>query len=481
MAINDIVVSIAGGSISGDVQSSRTLLVSSGTTEIGPAIINQADWENELSALGVSSTSKLYKMVEQYFTPSNKLASAPKDVAVYEKVSGTDYDDALDALSFSDFYTVCIDSSSDADNATMNTWVQSETDPPRFFLGQTDTKTLAASYDNPRSAFIVNDKVATTGYQEISSSPTKFVGDTVPAITTGTYSLDITIDGGSLNQLNALSIADTDDWDDIAATIQSDLRSATGSTETVTVTTEGKIKVSSATSGLGSSVVVAEGTGAAADGGLIAAIDGLTDYSSTIETAVDGAWDFMQVGWVSRKLAGGEPYKDWKWKDIPGSVATDYSVSDLTTIRNSFMQSYVEKNSIAYTDGGTTTQKNLFIDLRFGNDFIKLEMENDLVELFANEETIPLDNTGIRQIEQAIRKRLKIWGDRGYIARITPESSEADKSKSDDKVYMFRVIMPTRSEISDANRASRILEDARFSFTPAGSFHKVEVSGSFAA
>ena len=97
-SLNDIVVNISGGTLSGDVLSNRFLLVSDGATEIGPVIINQADYVNELAVAGVSSTEKLYKMVEQYFTPDPLVNQTPSDVAIYRKQTATAYVDALNAL-----------------------------------------------------------------------------------------------------------------------------------------------------------------------------------------------------------------------------------------------------------------------------------------------------------------------------------------------------------------------------------------------
>jgi len=128
---------------------------------------------------------------------------------------------------------------------------------------------------------------AVAGYQEIASTPVDFNGITVPAIAANTYDLDVTIDGGALNQL-AFAIAVTDDWDAIVAVIEAALQVATGSTETVVIE-DGRIKITSATTGPASSVLIAAGTAGSGGGDILAYIDAsVSNMTTAILTAVVG-------------------------------------------------------------------------------------------------------------------------------------------------------------------------------------------------
>ena len=135
-----------------------------------------------------------------------------------------------------------------------------------------------------------SQEAQSAGLQEISSTPTSFVGATVPAIAAATYDLDIDIDGLGVQQVG-VAILITDDWDTIAAAIQAALRVLTGSTETVQIIS-GRIRVTSATTGAGSTVDIADGTLGSAGGGLLAYIDAsVANMTTTIETAQDGSDD----------------------------------------------------------------------------------------------------------------------------------------------------------------------------------------------
>lgn len=108
-------------------------------------------------------------------------------------------------------------------------------------------------YDAP----VAGTAVPAAGYATISNSIAALVGATVPALPSATYKVDIAIDG--TNYALSVPLLVADDWTGIAAKIQVALRAATSSTETVAIA-DGKIKVTSATTGTSSTVLIAKGT-----------------------------------------------------------------------------------------------------------------------------------------------------------------------------------------------------------------------------
>jgi len=128
-------------------------------------------------------------------------------------------------------------------------------------------------------------KAAAAGYGTLSSAPLTFVGATVPALASATYDIDIEIDGTNYPCPTPLLVGD--DWDGIAAKIQVVLRALTSSTETVAIAA-GKVLVTSATTGTSSSVRITEGTTGSAGGGLIDAINQVTNMTVTVDVPIDG-------------------------------------------------------------------------------------------------------------------------------------------------------------------------------------------------
>lgn len=129
--------------------------------------------------------------------------------------------------------------------------------------------------------------LSTTGSQGVSSTPTTFIGATVAGISAEDYDLDVKADTTATRQL-VVSLTATDDWNTIAAALQVALRLETGSTETVTIA-GGQILVTSAKQGTGSAIRISAGTAGSGGGDLLAAIDALVGYATTVEDPADGS------------------------------------------------------------------------------------------------------------------------------------------------------------------------------------------------
>lgn len=417
----------------------------------------------------------------------------------------------------------------------------------------TDPEYLMASAmfaQNPSPADILVYRKADDrgGYQEISSTPLTFVGETVPAITANTYDLDVTIDGGGLNQL-AIAIAVTDDWFTIAAALQAALRTATGSTETIVIT-NGRIRCTSATTGGSSSVLIAAGTAGSGGGDLLTKIDTLTDMTTTIESAVAGGaqlysealailitrltnanqfrtvcidsrtlsdlndvgtWasaneklffggidnvlagsgrnlegeaylisssqaEFPECAWVGKNIGKVPGSNTWKWQVLAGVTAANYSLTDLNTIRSLKTQAPTNQAGLIYVNEGFVTSGE-YIDVILGRMWIAEELEARLLELYLNEEKVPMDDPGIMQTENVIRRVLKEAGVNGIIA---VAASKADQANSDDGEYQFKIVSPLSSEISASDKAARKLAIS-FSYILAGAQHEVTVTGKVTA
>lgn len=130
-----------------------------------------------------------------------------------------------------------------------------------------------------------------SAYADLSNTGTlgTFLGSTVAGIAThNNWELDVTVDGGSVNKLVDIDIAITDDWDAVALAIQTSLRTATSSTETVSIV-DGVIRFQSATGDASSAMLVVAGTAGSGSGDLIAAITALSaGYTCTKDDPIAG-------------------------------------------------------------------------------------------------------------------------------------------------------------------------------------------------
>lgn len=169
------------------------------------------------------------------------------------------------------------------------------------------------------------DDIATSGYAEISNTGTlaTFGSAVVPALPSATYDLDVTADSTLRQVATALLVTDT--WAQIAAKIQVALRALTTSTETVAIV-NGKIKVTSATSGIASSILIAAGTAGSGGGDLLAAIDAIgATYVTSLDAPVDGFDGIVFTVEPSASVYNPkpEPDSDLTVKSLAGAIKTN--------------------------------------------------------------------------------------------------------------------------------------------------------------
>lgn len=167
---------------------------------------------------------------------------------------------------------------------------------------------------------------------------------------------------------------------------------------------------------------------------------------------------------------------NWHWKELNGVSASAYTRTQLGTIRTKKAIGLQGNNgSGIYTNyGRSTSGKSLMITV--GEDWIKNQLNIELYSLLLRNRNIPIDDTGIAQVEAVIRSVLRRAGDEGIIAQAVTQNDR--DLYSDDKKYMFKVTVPLRSELSANERATGALNYVKFATYSSGSVDSVTITGS---
>ena len=105
----------------------------------------------------------------------------------------------------------------------------------------------------------------------------------------------------------------------------------------------------------------------------------------------------------------------WKFKTLKGVTPRDLTPVQLSDIHVSRAIAYVTKAGIAQTSEGIMVSGE-YIDVIHGKDWVKLNIEQSVQLLLSSNAKIPYTDTGIAQIESAIRTILEIAGQNGIIA-----------------------------------------------------------------
>jgi len=183
--------------------------------------------------------------------------------------------------------------------------------------------------------------------------------------------------------------------------------------------------------------------------------------------------DYPECAWVGKVIPKTPGSATYKWKILTGQNASNFTSTQLNTIRTNNGQALQSQKGAIYTNEGKTTSGE-FIDIIHGQDWVEDQMVTDLLALFLKNDKVAYDDVGIGQVEGVIRDVLKRAGDNGIIARAV---SEADMEKSDDKEYIYQVTVTSRSDSPTNERANREYNGISFVYTTAGAIHKVTVTG----
>ena len=469
--IQDIKVNILDGTIALKEKVFNILIMGSGAAAIAHEIITQP---SELLAFGYLTTDIEFKKASAIFSQQ----PSPATIIVARKITSDSYTVALTALKLltDDFWAITIDSTSPSDLFEVEAFAGAN---KKFFYGLSNSITIGVGRNQRRGAYMVHDQLSTAGFAEISSSGDPILGSDVPALPDDTYDLDVIVDienPGAPYQL-AVALLAVDDWDGIAAKIQTSLQAASSTAPTVVIL-KGKIKITSATTGDDSGITISEGT--AGNTPLLGFIDlNVANITTVLDTPVPGFDIHPESAHLGRKL-GKDPQLQWKWKGLNGIPAVKFNQTQLQTIRTNKTNTVTTQSGQIFTNGGFVSSGS-YIDITYSIDFVEDQLIVAILGALLRNESVPLTDNGINIIEGVMRATFDDLGNLGIIAGLNANSSDEDRDKSDGGVFIYKLVMPKRSDIPVNDRTNRILSQITFSYTVAGAVDEVEVEGKIEA
>lgn len=154
----------------------------------------------------------------------------------------------------------------------------------------------------------------------------------------------------------------------------------------------------------------------------------------------------------------------WKFKTLKFVTPQDLTPTQLNDIHTGGAFAYVTKAGIDQTSEGTLVSGE-YIDVIHGKDWIKLNIEQQVQYLFATNPKVAYTDSGIAQIEGAVRTVLEIAGQNGIVA-----TDDADQ-------YLYTIKTKKRNEVLASDRAARKYNGLSFSFELAGAIHEAKIHG----
>lgn len=184
----------------------------------------------------------------------------------------------------------------------------------------------------------------------------------------------------------------------------------------------------------------------------------------------DAATDYPEVAVMARCFAiepGGE---SWALKKLAGVTTDNLSETQYNALTKKNGNSFERFRNVAITQNGTVAAGEWIDVIRF-RDWLQEEITVNIFNVLINNDKIPYTDGGIAIIEAQVRAALRLGQDRGGITQ-----TEYDEDGNENPGYTVSV--PLASSISANTKASRILEDVRFTARLAGAVHAVDVKGS---
>ncbi len=168
--------------------------------------------------------------------------------------------------------------------------------------------------------------------------------------------------------------------------------------------------------------------------------------------------DFADAGWCGAKLVGTPGTNTWKFANISGVTAGNYTTTQRSNIKAKNGNFYEEIAGVAITQNGTVAGGG-FIDFTIYIDYLQARLAERIFGLLAASAKIAYTDAGIALIAAEVRAQLQTDEARGALAP------------------GWTVTVPLAANVSSADRASRTLNGVSFAAQYAGAIHLVNIAG----
>lgn len=189
---------------------------------------------------------------------------------------------------------------------------------------------------------------------------------------------------------------------------------------------------------------------------------GATQPIATITYSTTDEW--ADCSWFGRQFPKDPGSSTWKFKSLTGVVANGstagkpyLTTSELNTLFGKKGNAYNLVAGIGITENGTVGSGE-YIDVIRGVDWLKARIQTLVFTPLIRLDKVPYTDAGIQIVVTQLKAALQEGVDADFIST-------------------FTVTYPEVVDISETDKAARLLPDVNFTATLAGAIHKVEING----
>ncbi|KEQ22875.1 DUF3383 family protein [Paenibacillus tyrfis] len=173
---------------------------------------------------------------------------------------------------------------------------------------------------------------------------------------------------------------------------------------------------------------------------------------------------YPEAAWIGRAGSAEVGSVTWKFKTLTGIQAMNITATELNEVHELGANTYVTKAGDDVTSEGKVVSGE-YIDIVHAKDYIKFSIEYAVQKLLNSSPKISYDDTGIAQIESAVKTVLQRAFNQGMIARDA------------DGIGMYGTRFKNRAEVDPADRTARKYSGGEFWFDLAGAIHQTTIRG----
>lgn len=168
--------------------------------------------------------------------------------------------------------------------------------------------------------------------------------------------------------------------------------------------------------------------------------------------------EYPATAWIGKMFPKDPGSGTWAMKTLTGVSSYKLSTTQILKIEDKNGNYYTTVAGIAVTQFGTVGSGE-YIDIIRGIDWLKARIQELVFTPFINLDKIPYTDGGIEIINTQLKAALQEAVDVGLL-----ESYETE--------------VPLKADISEADKAARILPDVKFTAILAGAIHRTQIIGS---
>lgn len=180
--------------------------------------------------------------------------------------------------------------------------------------------------------------------------------------------------------------------------------------------------------------------------------------------------EYLEAAVMARCFAIAPGGETWANKRLGSVTANNLTETQYNALKAKNGNTFETFRTFAITQNGQVAAGEWIDVIRF-RDWLVSEITTNVANALVNNDKVPYTDAGIALIETQVRAALALGQERGGVA---PEEQDADGNRN----MGYVVSVPLAASVSAATKASRILNDVKFTARLAGAIHVVNITGS---